>query len=65
MTEELKRFIALWENAVCEIRAENSAGNRNPNIDLLCTKLESSMVAYSRGNVEYARGNVEYAHFTI
>ena len=58
MNDELKRFLALWENAVCEIRAENNAGTRNENIDFLCLKLESSMVAY-------AHGNVEYAHFTI
>lgn len=56
--DELKRFLALWENAVCEIRAENRADTNNAYISHLCNKLESSMVAYSRGNVEYA-------HFTI
>ena len=58
MTDELKRFLALWENAVCEIRAENKAGSNNAHIAHLCDKLESSMVAYSHGNVEYA-------HFSI
>lgn len=57
-TDELKRFIALWEQAVCEIRAENKACNNNARIAHLCDKLESSMVAY-------AKGNVEYAHFAI
>lgn len=57
-TDELKRFIALWEQAVCEIRAENKASNNNAHIAHLCDKLESSMVAY-------AKGNVEYAHFVI
>lgn len=58
MTDELKRFLALWENAVCEIRAENKACENNAHIAHLCDKLESSMVAY-------AKGNVEYAHFAI
>lgn len=57
-TDELKRFIALWENAVCEIRAENKASENNAHISHFCDKLESSMVAYSHGNVEYA-------HFAI
>ena len=57
-TDELKRFIALWEQAVCEIRAENKASNNNAHIAHLCDKLENSMVAY-------AKGNVEYAHFAI
>ena len=56
--DELKRFIALWENAVCEIRAENKASESNARIAHLCDKLESSMVAY-------AKGDVEYAHFAI
>ena len=58
MTDELKRFLALWENAVCEIRAENKACDNNAHITHLCDKLESSMVAY-------AKGNIEYAHFAI
>lgn len=58
MTDELKQFLALWENAVCEIRAENKAGNNNARIAHLCDKLESSMVAY-------AKDDVEYAHFVI
>lgn len=58
MTDELKRLMALWENAVCEIRAENKACGNNVHIAHLCDKLESSMVAY-------AHGNVEYAEFTI
>lgn len=56
--DELKRFLARWENAVCEIRAENKASENNARIAHLCDKLESSMVAYSHGNVEYA-------HFVI
>lgn len=58
MTDELKRFLALWENAVCEIRAENKASSDNVHIAHLCDKLESSMTAY-------AKGNIEYAHFAI
>lgn len=58
MTDELKRFLALWENAVCEICAENKACGNNVHIAHLCDKLESSMAAY-------AKGNVEYAHFVI
>lgn len=57
-TDELKRFLALWEQAVCEIRARNEACDNNAHIAHLCDKLESSMVAY-------AKGNVEYAHFVI
>ena len=56
--DELKRFLALWENAVCEIRAENKASENNTRIAHLCDKLESSMVAY-------AKGNIEHAHFAI
>ena len=58
LTDELKRFIALWEQTVCEIRAENKASENNARIAHLCDKLESSMVAY-------AKSNVEYAHFAI
>lgn len=58
MTDELKRFLAIWENTVCEIRAENKACENNAYIAHLCDKLENSMVAY-------AKGNVEYAHFAI
>jgi hypothetical protein len=58
MTDELKHFLALWENVVCEIRAENKARENNAYIAHLCDKLESSMVAY-------AKGDVEYAHFAI
>lgn len=58
MTDELKHFLALWENAVCEIRAENKACNNNAYIESVCDRLESSMVAY-------AKGDIEYAHFVI
>ena len=58
IADELKRFFALWEQTVCEIRAENKASSNNTQIAHLCDKLESSMVAY-------ARGNIEYAHFVI
>lgn len=54
MTDELKHFLALWENAVCEIRAENKACSDNARIANLCDKLESSMVAYAKGDVAYA-----------
>lgn len=57
-SDELKRFLALWEQAVCEIRAENKASSNNARIAHLCDKLESSIAAY-------AKGNVEYAHFVI
>ena len=58
MTDELKHLLALWENAVCEIRKENKARENNAWIDSICNKLESSMTAY-------AKGDVEYAHFAI
>lgn len=57
-TEEIKHFIALWEDVVCEIRKENKACENNAWIASLCDKLESSMIAY-------AKGDVEYAHFVI
>lgn len=57
-TDELKRFLALWENDVCEIRKENKACSNNAWIASLCDKLESSMVAY-------AKGDIEYAHFVL
>lgn len=57
-TEEIKHFIALWEDAVCEIRKENKTCSNNAWIASLCDKLESSMAAY-------AKGDVEYAHFVI
>lgn len=58
--DELKRFLALWEQAVCEIRGEIKA-QETPALMYakdLCDRLEQSMVAYSHGNVEYA-------HFVI
>lgn len=58
MIEELKRFLALWKNAICEIRAKNKACEDNAHIEHLCDKLESSMVGYSKGDIEYA-------HFAI
>lgn len=60
MPDELKRFIALWENTVCEIRSEIKAQESPALMHAfdLCNKLEDSMVAY-------AKGNVEYAHFVI
>ena len=48
MTDELKRFLALWENAVCEIRTENKAHDNNAYIAHLCDKLESSMKSSNR-----------------
>lgn len=58
--DELKRFLALWEQAVCEIRGEIKAQETPALVYAkdLCDKLEQSMVAY-------AKGNVEYAHFVI
>ena len=58
LTDELKHFLALWENTVCEIREENKTHENNAHIAHLCDKLESSMIAY-------AKGDVEYAHFVI
>lgn len=54
VSDELKRFLALWEQAVCEIRAENKASSNNVQIAHLCDKLENSMAAYACGHVEYA-----------
>ena len=53
-------ILALWENAVCDIRAEIKS---QETLSLgyakaLCDKLETSMVAI-------AKGDVEYAHFSI
>lgn len=40
MTDELKHLLALWENAVCEIRRENKACENNAWINNICDKLE-------------------------
>ena len=56
--DNLRHFLAKWEAAVCEIRAENKACENNMYISQLCYRLETSMVAYSKGNVEFA-------HFSI
>ena len=58
MADELKHFLALWKDAVCEIRKENKFHEDNAWIDNLCDKLERSITAY-------ANGDVEYAHFAI
>lgn len=58
VSDELKSFLARWENAVCEIRERNKASDNNMQISHLCDKLESSMAAYRKGNIEYA-------HFAI
>ena len=54
MSDELKHFLALWESAECEIRKENKACANDTWITSLCDKLESSMSAYAKGDVEYA-----------
>ena len=51
---DIKKLLGLWEYTICEIRGEIKAQGTS-SLDYakgLCDKLENSMVAFAKGNIE-------------